>query len=112
MFEHHSQPLISREQFTIRVVKFALGASLLVGGSWLIGIIGYKVLEGMSWIDAVLNSAMILGGMGPVNALTTDAGKIFASFYALFSGVIFLVSIGVMAAPVVHRLFHQFHGKK
>lgn len=112
MFEHHSQPLISPKQFSIRLAKFAFGAILLVGGSWLIGIIGYHSLEGMTWIDAILNSAMILGGMGPVNPLITDGGKIFASFYALFSGVVFLVSIGVLAAPVVHRLFHKFHIKK
>lgn len=112
MFEHHSQLVISRKQFSLRLAKFALGAILLVGGSWLVGTVGYHMLERMSWIDAILNSAMILGGMGPVNSLATDGGKIFASFYALFSGVVFLVSIGILAAPVIHRLFHKFHGNK
>lgn len=85
---------------------------MLIAISWLIGIIGYHTLEGMSWIDSILNSAMILGGMGPVNPLVTDSGKIFASFYALFSGIIFLVAIGILAAPIIHRLFHKFHLQK
>ena len=89
--------------------RFAGSAFLLLAVSWGIGILGYKILEGMSWIDSTLNAAMILGGMGPVNQLTTTAGKLFASFYALFSGVVFLISIGVLLAPVIHRLMHQFH---
>jgi hypothetical protein len=91
------------------VGRYAAAALLLVGVSWLIGILGYKALEGMSWIDATLNAAMILGGMGPVDPLKTDAGKLFASFYALFSGIIFLVSVGVLVAPIFHRLLHSFH---
>jgi hypothetical protein len=71
--------------------------------------LGYRLLEGFSWIDSTLNAAMILGGMGPVNELHTTAGKIFASCYALFSGIVFLVSVGVLLAPVIHRLLHQFH---
>lgn len=109
MFEHHKQPLISRQDFLKRQFKFATWAVLLVAISWLIGILGYKILEGMSFIDAMLNAAMILGGMGPVNTLATSGGKVFASFYALFSGVIFLVSVGVLIAPVIHRIMHQFH---
>jgi hypothetical protein len=80
-----------------------------VAVSWLIGILGYRLLEEFSWIDSILNAAMILGGMGPVNPLRTDAGKLFASFYALFSGIIFLVSVGVFLTPIYHRLLHQFH---
>jgi hypothetical protein len=74
-----------------------------------LGILGYHGLEGLSRLDALLNAAMILGGMGPVNELTTDAGKWFASFYALFSGVIFLVVAGILIAPVAHRLLHHLH---
>ena len=95
--------------FIRRVGRFAGTALLLVAVSWLIGILGYRLLEGMSWIDSTLNAAMILGGMGPVDPLHTDAGKLFASFYALFSGIIFLVSVGLIIAPVFHRLLHQFH---
>ncbi len=109
MFEHRRQPLLPRAAFLLRFGRYAAAAFLLVGVSWLIGILGYHVLEGMSWIDAMLNAAMILGGMGPVNALRTDAGKLFASIYALFSGMIFLVSVAILLAPVVHRLLHRFH---
>jgi len=109
MFEHHKQPLISKQAFAKRQAKFAASAVVLVGAAWLVGILGYRILEGMSWIDSLLNSAMILGGMGPVNQLRTDAGKLFASFYALFSGVIFLISVGVLLAPIIHRLMHKFH---
>lgn len=89
--------------------RFAAAALLLVGASWLLGILGYRLLEGMAWIDAVLNAAMILGGMGPVDTLHTDGGKLFASFYALYSGVVILVSVGVLLAPILHRILHHFH---
>ena len=109
MFEHHSQPLLSRREFFLRSLRYTSGALLLIAASWLIGIIGYHVLEGLPWIDSLLNAAMILGGMGPVDRLVTTGGKLFASFYALFSGIIFLVSLGVMLAPVIHRFMHKFH---
>jgi hypothetical protein len=109
MFEHRHQSLLSKKDFIRRMERFAVLALLLVLISWLIGILGYHVLEGMPWIDAVLNAAMILGGMGPVNQLYTTGGKLFASFYALFSGVIFLVSVAVLLTPALHRLMHQFH---
>ena len=109
MFEHRGQPLLPRHLFFRRLGRFILAALLLIGISWLIGILGYRILEGMEWIDAILNSAMILGGMGPVNPLHTDAGKLFASFYALFSGVIFLLALGLIVAPVAHRTLHRFH---
>jgi len=109
MFEHHKQPLISRRDFIRRMVKFAAGAFLLVAVSWLIGILGYRILEGLPWIDSTLNAAMILGGMGPVNELHTNAGKLFASFYALFSGIVFLLAVGVLLAPIIHRFLHKFH---
>jgi ABC-type phosphate transport system permease subunit len=112
MFEHHKQPLISTQEFLKRLFRYAAGAFLLVGISWLIGILGYRILEGLPWIDATLNAAMILGGMGPVDQLHTTAGKLFASFYALFSGIIFLFSVGVLLAPIIHRLMHQFHQLK
>jgi hypothetical protein len=71
-----------------------------------IGILGYRLTEHMSWLDALLNASMILGGMGPVATPQTTAGKWFASFYALFSGVVFLVAVGVLIAPVFHRFLH------
>lgn len=109
MFENSQQPLLSRRAFIRRMVRYAAAAFLLVGVSWLVGILGYRLFEGMSWIDAILNAAMILGGMGPVNELHTVAGKLFASFYALFSGIVFLVSVGVLIVPLFHRFLHQFH---
>jgi hypothetical protein len=109
MFEHRQQPLLSRAEFLRRQLKFTLIAFAIIFGSLIVGIIGYHFLEGFSWIDALLNSAMILGGMGPVNPLTTVAGKIFASFYALYSGIVFLVVAGVVFAPVFHRILHHFH---
>ena len=109
MFEHRHQPLISRKAYLKRQGKFALIALAIVFGSLLMGMAGYHFIEGMTWIDALLNDSMILGGIGPVNPLLTDAGKIFASFYALYSGVVFLVSAGVLFAPLIHRIFHHFH---
>jgi len=109
MFENSQQPLISRQAFLRRMSRYAASAFLIVAVSWLIGILGYRIFEGMPWIDAILNAAMILGGMGPVNELHTVAGKLFASFYALFSGIVFLVSVGVLIVPLFHRFLHQFH---
>ncbi|MEO8393460.1 MAG: hypothetical protein ABI700_10755 [Chloroflexota bacterium] len=109
MFEHNYEPLLPRQQFIRRQGRYAAAALLMVGGAWLIGILGYRVLEDMAWIDAILNAAMILGGMGPVSPLRTHAGKLFASFYALFAGILFLVSVGLLIAPMFHRVLHQFH---
>jgi putative effector of murein hydrolase len=74
-----------------------------------IGMLGYHYLENLSWIDSLLNASMILGGMGPVSPLQTNAGKIFASFYAIYSGVILLASVGILIAPIFHRFLHHFH---
>jgi hypothetical protein len=109
MFEHHHQPLISRKSYYRRQKKYIFIAFSIICGSLLLGIFGYHLTEGMNYIDALLNSAMILGGMGPVDGLKTDAGKLFASFYALYSGVIFLVVAGLLFAPIYHRVLHHFH---
>ena len=109
MFEHREQELISRKAFVRRMAQFALFAFLLVAGSLLFGMAGYWYFEGMSWLDACLNASMILGGMGPVDQIHTTGGKLFASFYALFSGVVFLISVGVLLAPLLHRIMHKFH---
>jgi hypothetical protein len=109
MYEHHKQPLASRKVFIKRLRRNALiGASLLLI-SLAIGMFGYHFLEDLSWIDSLLNAAMILGGMGPINQLQTVAGKIFASFYAIYSGVILLASVGILIAPIFHRFLHRFH---
>ena len=84
-------------------------AAGIVLGSLAIGIIGYHVFEGLGWVDATVNAAMILGGMGPVNELHTSGGKLFAAAYALFAGLIFLIIVGVLFAPAFHRFLHRFH---
>ncbi|MFN2169281.1 MAG: hypothetical protein ACK2U9_23850 [Anaerolineae bacterium] len=109
MFEQKDQPLLPRDAYLARLARFALLAAGILGTSLLVGIAGYHYLEGLGWVDSTLNAAMILGGMGPVNALHTEAGKLFAAFYALFSGVVFLVVAGVLLAPVAHRFLHRFH---
>ncbi|RJP66733.1 MAG: hypothetical protein C4539_10970 [Ignavibacteriales bacterium] len=109
MFEHRSKPLIPSEQFYKRIFLFFLLASSLIFTSLLIGILGYHFFEGLSLLDSLLNASMILGGMGPVNAVQTNAGKLFASFYALFSGLVLLVAVGVIFAPIFHRFLHKFH---
>jgi hypothetical protein len=84
-------------------------ALLAVALALFAGIVGYHVIAGFSWIDAILDASMILGGMGPVHPLDSDAGKLFASAYALFSGVVFLAVFGLLFAPLLHRLIHKFH---
>src|SRR5512136_3508585 len=97
--EHRSQRLLSRRAFLRRWALFILIALGLIAGSLALGMVGYHFLEGMSWIDAYLNAAMLLGGMGPVSELHHPAGKIFAWLYAMFAGLVLLVSVGVMVAP-------------
>jgi hypothetical protein len=109
MFEHREQPLLSPRDFLIRQLIYLLVAFAIIVGSLVLGMFGYHFLEKLSWIDALLNAAMLLGGMGPVNQMHTYVGKLFASFYALYSGIIFLVIVGVIFAPVYHRFLHRFH---
>jgi hypothetical protein len=109
MFEHRSRPLLPRREFYARLAGFAGISLALIAAALGAGMIGYHVLEKMSWVDAFVNAAMILSGMGPVGALNTDAGKIFAGCYALFSGLAFITSIGIVITPIFHRFLHQFH---
>jgi hypothetical protein len=81
----------------------------LVGAALGIGVIGYHSLGGLSWIDSLVNASMILGGMGPVDPIKTDAGKYFASFYALFSGLLFIGAASIVLAPFMHRVMHRLH---
>ncbi len=109
MFEHRKQPLVPRTTFFLRLARHLGIAMGIVLASLAVGVVGYHIFEGLSWIDAIVNAAMILGGMGPVNGLSTNAGKLFAAAYALFSGLVFLVAIAVIFAPVAHRFLHRFH---
>lgn len=108
-YEHRSEPLLARPQFMRRLAGHSLFALGVVAGSLGLGVLGYHGLEGLSWLDSLLNASMILGGMGPVDRLHTAAGKMFASFYALFSGMVFLVAAGILIAPLAHRLLHRLH---
>jgi hypothetical protein len=109
VFEHHKQPLASQSVFAQRMLQFGLLAGGLILFSLGVGMLGYHSLESLSWVDSLLNASMILGGMGPVNMLQTNAGKIFASFYALYSGIVLLASVGVLITPIFHRFMHRFH---
>ncbi|MCX7015955.1 MAG: hypothetical protein NTW86_25935 [Candidatus Sumerlaeota bacterium] len=109
MFEHRRDPLLPRAAFLLRVLRHVGAGLAVVAVSLGIGVVGYHRLENLSWIDSLLNASMILGGMGPVAELKSAAGKLFASLYALFSGIVFLVIVGVMLAPAYHRFLHRFH---
>ena len=109
MYERRNHPLLSRAKFVRRVGRHALIALVAIAIALGIGVIGYHSLGGLGWIDSLLNASMILGGMGPVDPLKTSAAKIFASFYALFSGLAFIGIASLMVAPFAHRLLHRFH---
>ena len=109
MYEPRSHPLLSRAKFIRRVGDHALIALLFVAVALGIGVLGYHWLGHLNWIDSLLNASMILGGMGPVDPLQSNAAKVFASCYALFSGLAFIGIAGVMLAPFAHRLLHRFH---
>jgi hypothetical protein len=109
MFEHRHEKVAPLSVFAKRMlVSFGL-AILLIGMALLLGIVGYHYLAGFNWIDSLLEASMILGGMGPINELPTDGAKIFASVYALFSGLMFIAVMGLVLAPVMHRALHKFH---
>lgn len=109
MYEHKSQPLLPPRAFYGRVAQSMGLALLIVAASLLLGVVGYRVFEHLSWLDAFLNAAMLLGGMGPVNAPVTAAGKLFAGLYALYCGLVVILVAGVVLAPVAHRVLHRFH---
>ena len=109
MFEHRRTPLLSRAAFARRLLVFAGLAGALLAASLALGAAGYHWLGPLPWLDALLNAAMILTGMGPVDHLDTVSGKLFATGYALYSGVAFLTTAAMLFAPVVHRFFHRLH---
>jgi len=109
MDEIKNTPLLPRRIFVRRVSRLALKGLVVLMASLGVGMVGYHYFEGVGWVDAYVDAAMILSGMGPLGELHTTGGKIFAGTYALFSGVVLLTTIGVFLAPIVHRLFHRFH---
>jgi hypothetical protein len=109
MYEHHKQPLLPQRQFLRRVARHGGVSALIIMVSLGIGAAGYHVFAGLRWVDSLLNASMILTGMGPVSPLTTDAAKLFATFYALYSGIVFVTATGVFFAPFLHRVLHRMH---
>lgn len=108
-YENRGQPVASSVVFYTRVRRHALWSLMVVVLSLIIGSFGYIYFEGMRPIDAFTNAAMILSGMGPLDPLLTDGGKIFAALYAIVSGFLLLGLAGLMLAPVFHRILHSFH---
>ena len=108
-YERKSEPLLSHADFLRRLAGNAVVAGILILISLIIGMVGYCLLEHLSLIDAFLNAAMLLGGMGPVNSPTTTGGKLFAGFYALYCGIVVIAIAGIILAPVAHRILHRFH---
>ena len=109
MYEHFTRPLLSRAAFLRRVANHGTFALAVVLVSLGIGVSGYHFLVELPWIDALLNASMILGGMGPVDLLHSSIAKLFASFYALFSGLVFIAVASLLIAPFAHRLLHRLH---
>ncbi len=112
MYERRSQPLLSRTQWLLRLLRSMRLAGMVVGVSLLAGILGYHFMGGMNGVDSFLEASMILGGEGPIAPLQNDTVKIFASLYALFSGFVLLAAAGIVIAPILHRLMHHFHQDK
>jgi hypothetical protein len=112
MYEHQSHLLLTRVQFMRRVAQHGLLALIVIAIALGIGVFGYHFIAHLRWVDSLLNASMILGGMGPVDPLQTNAAKLFASFYALFSGLAFVGIASLLIAPFVHRLLHRFHLEK
>ena len=108
MHKAKAKTLLPMNMFIKRVMRNILVGFIIIAISLGIGMFGYRHFENMSWVDAYENACMILGGMGPVDLLKTESGKIFAGTYALFSGIVFLVVIAVVIAPIFHRFFHKF----
>lgn len=109
MYEPRHHKPIPRRHFVRRMIIHILLSTGLIAVSLAAGMIGYAYYEGLGWQDAFLNAAMLLGGMGPVESPQTDGGKLFAGLYALYAGLVFLVAVGLIVAPMFHRMLHLFH---
>jgi len=109
MFEQKSDGLLTRTAFLLRLTRSFGITLLIVAFSLAIGSAGYHFFEGIPWVDSLLNASMILTGMGPVDPMKSVGGKLFATFYALYSGIAFLTMMAIMLAPMIHRAMHRFH---
>jgi hypothetical protein len=111
LYEHRHEPVLTRRQFVRRLVRHGGFAAIIVGVSLLAGTLGYMGFAHLAPIDALLNAAMLLGGMGPVGAIDGTAGKLFATAFALYAGLMFVAVTGILLAPVFHRVLHHFHAE-
>jgi len=109
VYERHDEPLLPWGQFLVRFARHGGVACLIVLASLGAGVVGFHEFAGELWIDSFLNASMLLGGMGLVGDIQRPAGKIFASLYALYAGLVFIVVAGVLLAPIVHRFLHKMH---
>ncbi|HSS49660.1 MAG TPA: hypothetical protein VLX28_12010 [Thermoanaerobaculia bacterium] len=109
MYEHRSEPLLPLRAFLLRLSQHGAVAFGLLGVSLLVGMAGYHLFEKLHWVDAFLNTAMLLGGMGPVDPPKTAAGKLFAGLYALYAGLVVITVAAILVTPVFHRVLHRFH---
>lgn len=112
MFEHHTHAVLSRAAFVLRMMKGFGVSLLLVAVSIAFGMCGYHYFENFDWIDSFADAAMILSGMGPLSPLKTTGGKLFAGFYALYSGLAFIGLVGIALTPIIHRVLHQLHAEE
>jgi hypothetical protein len=110
-FEHRGEPLASPAVFAGRLARNMLASWVLIGAVLALGMAGYHLIENMRWLDAFLNASMLLGGMGPVDAMKSDVGKLFAGLYALLCGLVVVAATGLFLAPVLHRVMHAVHAE-
>jgi len=109
LYEHRSEPVLEFDAFLRRLARHGGISAALIAVSLGAGTLGYRMLGRLDWVDAFMNASMILTGMGPVNPMPTVAAKLFASLYALYSGIVFLVAVGLLVAPILHRILHRLH---
>jgi hypothetical protein len=109
LYERRSEPVLEFDAFLRRMARHGGLSAALIAVSLGVGTLGYRVLGRLDWVDAFMNASMILTGMGPVNPMPTVAAKLFASLYALYSGIVFLVAVGLLGAPIIHRVLHRLH---
>ena len=109
MYEHRSEPVLEFDAFLRRLARHGGLSAALIAVSLGVGTLGYRVLGRLDWVDAFMNASMILTGMGAVDPMPTVAAKLFASLYALYSGIVFLVAVGLLGAPILHRVLHRLH---
>jgi hypothetical protein len=109
MFEHYRQPLLPRHKFLLRMVRSVIISMCILSVTIFLGILCFRAVEGYSWIDAFLNSVMIMTGVGTINAATTDSGKILTGIYSIISTFIFFAILAIIFTPVLHRVLHRLH---